>query len=65
MTSSCGIGVTQVVLRGTSPASERIYARRGSLTLSLDFKDADGILRVERPDFAGGKRVSPLDTRGH
>lgn len=64
MTSSCGIGMSQAVSRGTSPASGRnIYARRCSLTLSLDFKDADGILRVERPDFTGGKRVSPLDTR--
>lgn len=34
-----------------------------TLTFSLDFKHAYGILRVERSDFAGGKRVSPLDSR--
>lgn len=31
------------------------------LTFSLDLKHADGVLRVERPDLAGGERVSPLD----
>lgn len=35
------------------------------LTLPLDLKDADGVLRVERPDLAGGQRVSPLESRGH
>lgn len=33
------------------------------LTFSLDFKDADGILRVERPDLARRERVPPLDSR--
>lgn len=37
------------------------YRIRWSLTFSLDFEDADGILRVERPHFARGERVSPLD----
>lgn len=32
-----------------------------SLTFSLDLKHADCVLRVERPDFAGGQCVSPLD----
>lgn len=34
---------------------------KSSLTLSLDLEHAYGVLRVERPDFAGGQRVSPLD----
>lgn len=46
----------------------RVYIKheeqRGpSLTFSLDFKHAYGILRVERADFACGERVSPLDAR--
>lgn len=32
-----------------------------SLTFSLDLEHTYGVLRVERPDLAGGQRVSPLD----
>lgn len=34
-----------------------------TLTFTLDFKDAYGILRIERPDLTRRKRVPPLDPR--
>lgn len=52
----------KIIISTQQKVQSGFLRQEGSLTLSLDFKDAYGILRVERSDFTRGKRVSPLDT---